>query len=419
VLEHPRELINADIVGESGELLDHGLVAYFPKPRSFTGEDCAEINLHGSPFLVQKLLELLNNLGARLANPGEFSERAFHNGKFDLTQVEAIADLIAAESEAQASAAREQLKGRLAGVVSDIGEPLRNILAEIEANLDFPDEDISPLSREGWLEHLKTVEAELRSYISTYKTGRILREGAVIAIVGLPNAGKSQLLNQLLGEERVIVTPTPGTTRDSVEEAISIDGIRVRLVDTAGLAGNWQAARTPDEIEQLGIGHSWKRIEQADLVLYLLDATVDSEEQEPLFERVSESSQKVLVIANKQDLLADTDLWRGPSFSPECPMISALDGSGIAGLRKLIYDSVVGENASNASVVITTTRHVEALKVALGAIVDATKGIEGELPAELVSVDIRGALTALEEIIGVTATEDILGRIFSKFCIGK
>lgn len=423
ILGKPRELVNSPIfvVDAKGQkqLLDHALVVYFPEPNSFTGEHCAEINLHGSTFLVQKLMEYLATLDVNLARPGEFSERAFHNGKFDLTQVEAISDLISAESDAQAKAAREQLEGRLAGALTKLGEPLRNLLAEIEAALDFPEEDISPWSQKKWQEELSAIRQVLVDYISSYRTGRILREGALVPIVGLPNAGKSQLLNAMLKEERVIVTPTPGTTRDSIEERLNINDIHVRIVDTAGLAGDWQNARTPDEIEQKGIDYSWRRIEQADLVIFLFDSSIDVECQKSVFEKVKHTAKRLLTVANKQDLLEDNAKWSKPSFVDNCLHISALNEVGVDNLKKEIYKTIIGEESSRQFLIITTARHVEALKKSLDALIKAQEDIEKQIPAEFVSADIRNALGNLEEIIGVTANEDILGRIFSKFCIGK
>lgn len=417
--------------GLTPSLLDRGLIVFFEAPHSYTGEDSVEFHLHGSPFLVGRLLESIIHLGARLARPGEFTERAFLNGRMDLSQAEAVADLIAAETQAQADAAQEQLEGRLSKAISAVGEPLRDLLAEIEAYIDFPEEDLEFLSLNAWKARIEAVLLTIENYLETFKTGRLYREGASVVIVGLPNAGKSSLLNRMIGEERAIVTPLPGTTRDSIEEKISLGGLAVRLCDTAGLADSLLEKRSLDEVEKIGIEHSWRRAKTADLILYLLDATKDVAEQATVFAAVSELRKPVLLVASKIDLLPpqttdeslsrvlfNTDLL--PTTEPPI-FLSALTGQGLEKLKETLLQRLVGNQsqAARASVMITTQRHYDALQNAAQALLDALQTIATHSPPELIAIDLRAALGALNDIIGITSTEDILGRIFSRFCIGK
>ncbi len=394
------------------EAVDEGLVVFFPGPASYTGEDVVEVHLHGSGYLTAKMLSTFVALGARHARPGEFTERAYRSGKIDLSQAEAVADLIAAETEAQARVAREQLGGRLSEAVSDLGDPLRDVLAEIEAHIDFPDEDINPLTAAEWAEAIAQLEEVIAGFVSTYRTGRICREGALVVLAGAPNAGKSSLLNKLLGEERAIVTPIPGTTRDSIEEAASLDGLCVRFCDTAGLLAKSES-RTPDPVEALGIERSWKKLNEADLCLFVYDASNSAAPEGPMLEKVKAACGDVLVVANKIDLVASD------KAAPGSARVSAQTGAGIDELRRQIVDKIGGANWRSGSLLVTNERHFSALKQAQAALKDASEELKKKAPAELISLQIRSALGALEDIIGVTHTEDILGRIFSKFCIGK
>jgi len=417
--------------GITPPLLDRGFIVFFEAPHSYTGEDSVEFHLHGSPFLVGRLLESIIHLGARLARPGEFTERAFLNGRMDLSQAEAVADLIAAETQAQAQAAQEQLEGRLSKAISDVGEPLRDLLAEIEAYIDFPEEDLEFLSLNAWKERIGAVLLTIENYLDTFKTGRLYREGASVVIVGLPNAGKSSLLNRMIGEERAIVTALPGTTRDSIEERISLGGLAIRLCDTAGLADSLLEKRSLDEVEKIGIEHSWRRAKTADLILYVLDATKDVAEQTTVFAAVSELRKPILVVASKVDLLpaqtsdefvSNTFLARGLLPTTEPPIfLSALTGQGLEKLKEALLQRLIGNQSQTArmSVMITTQRHYDALQNAAHALHDALLTITTHSPPELIAIDLRAALGALNDIIGITSTEDILGRIFSRFCIGK
>lgn len=417
VFSKPRELIFSAVFNRLAEtkndVLDHCLAAFFPAPNSFTGEDILEINLHGSPFLVAKLLENLNALGVRMAQAGEFTQRAFLNGKIDLSQAEAVGDLIHAETEMQAKIAREQLGGKLSTAISELGEPLRDLLAEIEAYIDFPEEDISPLTYEQWLLGLNNSKEKIEQFLSSFRQGRITREGALVVLAGVPNAGKSSLLNRLLGEERAIVTPIPGTTRDSLEEIASINGYCIRFCDTAGLAR--EQDREIDQVEKLGIERSWQKLEAAELVLYVFDVSADFKKQESVFNKVKEKNKNILLVANK------IDLGENKSFPLDLPLsyISAKKSEGIEDLQKKIIETILGRNLNSGALLISTRRHFEALKEAKTYLEQTILAVSKKTPSEFISADLRAALHALNDIIGVTHTEDILGRIFSKFCIGK
>ncbi|MCB0359971.1 MAG: tRNA uridine-5-carboxymethylaminomethyl(34) synthesis GTPase MnmE [Bdellovibrionales bacterium] len=416
ILEQPRRvhLVELrDLLSADSDVLDEALLCFFAAPNSFTGEDCAEFHLHGSPFLVRRLLENLRRLSVRMAEPGEFTRRAFENGRIDLPQAEAVADLIAAETESQARAAREQLAGRLSHALSDVGEPLRNLLAEIEAWIDFPDEDIEQPALAQWQRVVDSVRANVSRLIDSYTTGKLLRSGALVALVGLPNAGKSSLLNRLLDEERAIVTDIPGTTRDSIEELLDLRGLLVRLCDTAGIGAAHGAVRAIDPVEALGIERSWKKLESADLVLFLLDPTQELPPQQSLLSEARSRASRLLLLQTKSDLSPA----RADALAPDL-QLSAKTGDGVPALLERLYRELLGEQSAGAQL-ITTQRHYEALIRARESLTESLAAMQSGQSPEFLALEIRSALGALDEIIGVTQTEDILGRIFSKFCIGK
>ena len=417
IISKPRTLVNSqifDLREEVPKALDNALVAFFAAPYSFTGEDCAEFHIHGSPFLTRSLLDNMIICGAQLAAPGEFSKRAYFNGKIDLAQAEAICDLIMAETEAQARVAKEQLDGRLSQTIQEVGEPLRDLLAEIEAFIDFPEEDIPEVDKTKWQQLISSVREKVALFVGSYKEGRIYRDGAQVVLVGRPNAGKSSLLNSLVGEERAIVTNIPGTTRDSIEERISIDGVLVRLWDTAGLSHGENVGRKPDVVEVLGIERSWQKIKEADLVLYLAALDENWAEQEPLWKQVQKGATRALLVFNKTDLLTADELKMRQNSQKEAVFVAARGHQGLAELRAAIYRLLFSQKAA-VPVYLTTRRHFDALNCCLEALDRAS----AQLPPEILALEIRDALRHLDEIIGVTASEDILGRIFSKFCIGK
>ena len=419
VISKPRELHFSSILDfvnsnnqTKANILDHALVVYFPGPESFSGEDCLEFHLHGGTFIRARLLENLKQLNVRMANPGEFTERAYHNGRLDLAQAEAVADLIAAETEAQAQLAERQLAGNLSKAISELGEPLRTLLAEIEAYIDFPDEDITPESWSGWKAQLERLKLVLDCYLASYASGRLLREGARVVLLGLPNAGKSSLTNRLLGEDRVIVTPTPGTTRDSIEVKLSLDGVPVGIWDTAGLE---EENRGVGEIEQLGIARSWKMARQADLNVFVYDASLGEPQSKHLSD-IRALKRPLLLVGNKSDLATKDN---NSQFGEELVLVSAKTGEGIDQLLEAIKERLFFKSTPMASVQIANQRHFDCLEKAAENVERGLLGCKNTVPAELISADIRAGLSALNEIIGVTENEEILGKIFSKFCIGK
>jgi len=425
----PQQLGVESSQGGAPNALDQGLVVFFRAGASFTGEDAAELHLHGSPYLVDRLIESAVQLGGRIAEPGEFSKRAYLNGQLDLSQAEAVADLVNAETAAQARAAREQLSGKLSRAIERVGEPLRDLVAEVEAFIDFPEEEIELQSLARWREIISSVEGQLGEYLASFRGGRLEREGAEVAIVGLPNAGKSSLLNRLVGMERAIVSPLAGTTRDTIEERISLSGVCVRLWDTAGIvvsgrAENRTENRTVDSIEELGIERSWQRIAAADLVLFVFDGAVPIAEQQTLYFEVKARAAESLVLCNKSDQESERSLREAEltQLGIEALYLSALTGAGLAEFRTRLRVKILGDSVAEkrASVVITTRRHFDALLRANVALAAGKAGLAEEaLPPELVAAHLREALTELDDIVGVTHTEDILGRIFSRFCIGK
>ncbi len=417
-LKSPRRAVLGRLRSADGETLDRGLGLFFPAPGSFTGEDCAELQFHGSPYLVQRLMRLLAQLGCRTARAGEFTERAFHNGKLDLIQAEAISDLIAAETEAQAKLAREQLEGKLSLAIQRLGEPLRDVLAEVEAQLDFPEEELDGVQLAGWSEQLKTARLELERYLDSFEYGRLTREGLYVAILGLPNAGKSSLLNRLAGEDRAIVTPIPGTTRDTIEEHLSLDGCLIRLCDTAGLAEN--DSRELDLVERLGIERSWNALARADLALYVIDPEADLMLQGRMLHEVEKTAKSVLAVVNKSDLSTLSEQTTREICGANAVLaVSARTGAGLCELRDALKNAVLDRSPGGASALIASERHRSALKESDAALERALTALGADEPPEIVAFEIRYALSALNEIIGVTTSEDVLERIFSRFCIGK
>lgn len=415
IISSPRLQVYTPVRGDEG-ILDYTLVTYFEENRSYTGEPSAEISLHASSFIIKSFLDNLVKLGARQSRAGEFTERAYLNGKLDLAQAEAVCDLINSETKAQAKASREQLEGRLSHAIDKLGEPLRDLLSEIEANIDFPEEEIDPKKPNEWVGILSKVSGELTTYIRSYEIGKILHDGALIVLAGVPNAGKSSLMNALLNEERAIVTSVPGTTRDSIEERIEIEGFLCRLVDTAGLASHDNAGRQIDEVEKIGIERSFNLIKKADLVLYLYDKTQNAESQISEFLKVKESNDNIIIVKTKADLVGSSVLHELSEY--ESIEISAKDSSSVDLLTTFIGQNFL-KDRDNFPVIFTNQRHKDCLINALEGLNKSISSIKEQAHFELISFEIRAVLNTLSEIIGNTDTEDILGRIFSKFCIGK
>jgi len=396
---------------QSNCMVDDVLLTIMRKPRSYTGEDVVEINCQGGAFLPRKILGLALSRGPRQAEPGEFTKRAFLNGKMDLSQAEAVLDLICARTDKAAALALTQARGELSKWVHGLREELLDILVQVEAAIDFPEEEIELLKRPDVIQKIGNLRSEILDIISTYEWGRLFREGARVCICGRPNVGKSSLLNALLGQERVIVTPVPGTTRDVIEEAINLDGLPVVLWDTAGLR------ETDDQIEQMGVNLSRQYLEKADALIVVLDGSTRlTQDDEVLLRNVE--ARKVLIAVNKDDLpqvLSPEDLSR---FSDSIVRVSAKSGEGINVLQKKLRYLVI-DCEREPAMVLTNLRHRNALLRGETALRHAETTLEEGYAAEFVAVDLNETRNALGEIIGTVSDEDILERIFNNFCIGK
>jgi tRNA modification GTPase len=390
--------------------VDEGVITLFKGPNSFTGEDTVEIGIHGSPYIQQRMLHAMVEAGGRLAMPGEFTQRAFLNGRMDLSQAEAVADLIASRSAAQHRLALQQMRGGFGRRIEDLRQQLIDFSALIELELDFSEEDVQFAQRVELLALLDRLVDLCTELIDSFKFGNAVREGVPVAIVGAPNSGKSTLLNALLQEDRAIVSDIPGTTRDTVEETITIDGILFRFIDTAGLR------RTQDRVEKLGIERSYQKASQAQIVLLLADASVMSEgalvtEADMLGKRIGDGP-RVIPVLNKIDV-------PGSKSQGKVLAISARTGQGLEELKQVLVDHVNALNSGPGDIVVTNVRHVQALTNARASLLDAKKGIDNSISGELLALDLRKAQHHLGEITGRITTEDLLGSIFGRFCIGK
>jgi len=400
---------------ETGAVLDECLAAVMSAPNSYTGEDSLEISCHGGPVVLESVLRAAVSAGARPAGPGEFTKRAFLNNRLDLAQAEAVAELIHARTERGARYALNQLKGGLSEEIERQMSVVLDVLALVETELDFAGDGAEPAPPSGLPERITSCAGKLTCLAETYRQGRAFSAGIRIVLAGKPNVGKSSLLNRLAGEHRAIVTPIPGTTRDFIEQAVTIEGIPVVLTDTAGI-------REPrDEIEREGIGFVRDKIAAADLVIVLLDGSADiAPEDAEILQTCLQ--QPFLVAVNKSDLprRLDEAALRAEIAGAPCLWISAKTGEGIEGLQKAIRRAALaGADDPRAEVVVTNLRHKLALGTAAAFLSRAAEGIQQKRPPELVAQDLRDALTSLEDIMGATSPEEVLDRIFSRFCIGK
>ena len=396
-----------------GERLDEVLATLFDHGKSFTGEESVELACHGSPYIQQLLLQRLVEVGCRLAEPGEFTKRAFLNGRLDLSQAEAVADLIAAQSKQAHQVALQQLRGRFSSELQQLREQLINFAALIELELDFAEEDVEFADRSSLKQLVASVLQMVRRLAASFELGNAIKQGVPVAIVGAPNTGKSTLLNQLLGEERAIVSNIAGTTRDVIEEVLNIEGIQFRLIDTAGIR------QTTETIEALGIERSQQKIEQAKIVLCLADSgnlTNLQETQEWVQSLFALHPDKhILLIQNKADLTT------APHLNPEEVLqISALTGTGISELKEKLVKLVLGDFSIQDETIVSNARHHAALQLTAAALDRAQAGLDGQTTADFIAMDIREAMRQLGHITGqIDVDTDILGTIFSKFCIGK
>lgn len=401
---------------ENNELIDEVVVSLFLDNKSYTGENTVEISGHGSPYILQKILATCLKYGARMATHGEFTQRAFLNGKLDLAQAEAVADLIAADSKAAQQAALNQLRGGFSNDLKNLREQLITFAALIELELDFAEEDVEFADRTKFIQLIQQIKAACLQLIDSFQLGNAIKKGVSVAIIGKPNAGKSTLLNALLNEERAIVSEIAGTTRDTIEETLNIKGILFRLIDTAGIRSN-----TADKIEEIGVEKSLEKMRQADVVLYLFDAqTTTSEDllqQAALFTR---EELKYLFVANKIDTL-DLDGLKQKYIGIEpIIFISAKEKIAVDDVKTSLYNATIDGTLQTENTIVTNARHHASLINVVNSLQEIEQGMDMNLSGELLAIDIRRALHFLGEITGqVEMDRDILGTIFGKFCIGK
>ena len=404
----PRTLVFGELRTRAGELLDLCLCTVSRAPHSYTGEDTAEFQCHGSPVVLRTLLDELFALGARQALPGEFTKRAFLNGRMDLSSAEAVADLIDAESAESAKNAAGQLAGALSRRTEGIYAALADISAHYHAVLDYPDEDIEPFRMAAYERTLEDAAAQLRALLATYERGKLMNEGIPAAIIGRPNAGKSSLLNALLGYERAIVTRVPGTTRDTIEEKLRIGQLCLRLIDTAGLR------ETDDEIERLGVERSRSAMERAELLIAVVDGSEAATAEDAAILAAAERAKKAIVVLSKKDLAEAAEV----ETALPVVKLSSLTGEGLDALEAAI-EKLFPVPEVPAGGILTNARHAEALFRALESVEAAQRALREGATPDIVLTESEGAMAAIGELDGRTVREDVTARIFSRFCVGK
>jgi tRNA modification GTPase len=400
---------------QEGTVLDEVVISLFIGPKSYTGEHVVEISCHGSPFIQQQVIDACIHAEARLARPGEFTQRAFLNGRLDLTQAEAVADLIVSNTEASRRTALHNIRGGFSQSLKHLRDQLITFSALIELELDFSQEDVEFADRTQLRELVRKTKEQTGALIQSFRLGNVIRHGVSVAIIGKPNAGKSTLLNALLNEDRAIVSEIPGTTRDTIEELLNIDGIIFRLIDTAGIRSH-----TDDSIETAGIKKSLEKMSQADLVLYLFDVNeMDEEELGSISAEMQNSNINFLLVGNKIDRVNEQDARSRFAHTAGVIFISAKAGAHLEVLKERMVDVVLQDDVSTENVIVTNARHYHSLLQVQGALDDVEAGMNAAIPGDLLSLDIRRCLQYLGEITGEITNEDQLDYIFSKFCIGK
>ena len=411
--EQPSHTVHVGILREDENAIDEVVVSLFKGPKSYTGENVVEISCHGSPYIQQSILQACINKGARLARAGEFTQRAFLNGKLDLTQAEAVADLIASNTKASQRTALNNIRGGFSVQLKEMREQLIQFASLIELELDFAEEDVAFADRTKFYKLIDDISLSVMQLIRSFQLGNVIKNGVSVAIIGKPNAGKSTLLNTLLNENRAIVSDIAGTTRDTIEEILNINGVLFRLIDTAGIREHSQ-----DKIENLGIERSKQNAAKADIIIHLVDLTDDNPMQ---MEWLDEFADKTLEVRNKYD-----DAWNNYLNEQNILVdlaagiyISAKDGTGIAELKSALYNKMIDEPINTDNTIVTNARHFEALQQIQQCLLEIKAGLDNKLSGDLLAPDIRKCLYYLGEITGEVTNEDKLDYIFSKFCIGK
>jgi tRNA modification GTPase len=405
-------------ITDSGRVIDEVLVSIFKNPQSYTGENVVEISCHGSTYIQQEILQLFVRNGARIANPGEFTLRAFLNAKLDLSQAEAVADLISSENKASHQIAMQQMRGGFSNKIKELRDELLNFASLIELELDFSEEDVEFADRKQFQDLLNRIIKVLKYLIDSFSTGNVIKNGIPISIIGAPNVGKSTLLNALLNEDKAIVSDIAGTTRDAIEDEITIEGIKFRFIDTAGIR------QTEDIIESIGIEKTFEKITQSQVILYLIDVSKLRSESITLFNneifKIKEKypDKELIVVANKIDL-ADIGTVKKSIIYPHTLYTSAKSDMGISCLKTKLLEFVNTGVLRNNETIITNSRHYDSLLKALAEVQKVQKGIEAKLSGDLLAIDIRQALHHFGEITGEITSDDLLGNIFANFCIGK
>jgi tRNA modification GTPase len=398
---------------KTGGILDEVLLTLMRKPRSYTGEDVVEVHCHGGPFLVREVLRVILSLGARQAEPGEFTKRGFLNGRLDLAQAEGVLDLIQARTDKGMRLALGQVRGELSKWVEELREELLEILVQVEAAIDFPEEEIELLHREELAAKVEALKKKISGLIASYDWGRLFREGVRVCIAGRPNVGKSSLLNMLLGEDRVIVTPVPGTTRDFIEESVNLSGLPFVLWDTAGIR------ESGEDVERIGVDFSLRKLKEAQGVVLVLDGSspITPEDCSILAEA---RDKKGLVVINKIDLpqKLEVNAVKSIASDKELVPVSAKEGRGMDDLKEALHRLFLGTQ-SEPEIVVTNLRHKAALERSERNLTEALKSLREGLPPEMAAVDLQETQQGLEEVIGIVTNNEILDRIFSQFCIGK
>lgn len=407
--KQPSHTLHYGRIIDGNEIVDEVVVSLYKGPKSYTGEDVVEISCHGSQYVLERVLGLCLQQGAHVAQAGEFTQRAYLNGKMDLAQAEAVADLIASQSGAAHKAAIHNLRGGFSSELQGLREQLIQFSALLELELDFSEEDVEFADRTKFYELIEQITGTTETLINSFSLGNVIKKGVSVAIIGKPNAGKSTLLNALLNEERAIVSDIAGTTRDSIEEVLNINGVLFRLIDTAGIREH-----TADVIETMGVQRSRDIMKRADIVVYLFDVNEESsqelQQQKNIFEQ---EGMKYLLVGNK------TDVGGARKSDDNVLYISAKNKENIQALRQSLYDHVIGGRINTEGTIVTNARHHAALQEVLKSLHDIKSGLDNHISGDLVALDVRRCLHYLGEITGQVTTEDKLDYIFSKFCIGK